>query len=74
MTEPFAVKPMYDVLSRYLRARPDLGAGKAILDCVLESKNPFEEEALRPPQRWFVLWTLLVVLGLGCFLYFAEMR
>lgn len=74
MTGPFAVKPTYDALRRYLRARPDMGTGKAVLNCVLEPKNPFEEKALRPPQRWFVLWMLLALLGLGCFLYFAELQ
>jgi hypothetical protein len=74
MPEPFTVKLIHDDLTRSLRARPDLGVGKAIFDCVLESKNPFEEKAIRVPQKWFVLWMLLALLGIACFLYFAGLQ
>jgi hypothetical protein len=45
---------------------------KAVADGVLEPANPFERHAARPPRRWFVLFCLLAVLTVGCFVYFNS--
>lgn len=74
MADALAVKQVHDALRSYLRTRPDIGAVKAVLDRVLESRNPFAEKAARAPQRWFVLFSLLAALALGCFLYFANLQ
>jgi hypothetical protein len=70
MTDRFTVKAVYNTLSQCIRDRADIGANKAVLDNVLESANPFEREAARPPRRWFVLFCLVSVLVFGCFSYF----
>lgn len=67
-------KPVHDVLCQYLRNRSDLGVRKAVLNGVLESRNPFEQGATRPPRRWFVLFSLLVTVLLGCLVYFGNLR
>ncbi len=59
-----------DLLRENLKRRPDLGMANAVAECVLEFRNPFDAEAVRPPQRWFVLCCLLTVLASGGFLYF----
>ena len=70
MTDRFTVKTVYNTLSQYIRDRADIGANKAVLDNVLEPANPFEQEAARPPRRWFVLFCLVSALVFGCFSYF----
>ena len=70
MTDQFTVKTVYHTLSQYIRGRADIGANKAVLDNVLEPANPFEQEAARPPRRWFVLFCLVSALVFGCFSYF----
>ena len=73
MAEPFTVKPVYNALSQYICNRADIGAGKAMRDGVLESSNPFERKAARPPRRWFVLLSLVFALVFGCFSYFNNL-
>lgn len=73
MTDPFTVKPVYNVLSQYIGNRADIGAGKAMRDGVLEPANPFERKAARPPRRWFVLFSLVSALVFGCFSYFNNL-
>ena len=73
MTDPFTVKPVYNVLSQYIGNRADIGAGKAMRDGVLEPFNPFERKAARPPRRWFVLFSLVSALFFGCFSYFNNL-
>ena len=63
-------KPAYLSLRQYLMTRPDIGALKALLDLALEPANPFDPKASRSPRRWFVLFSLLSALGVGCFMYF----
>jgi hypothetical protein len=65
-----SAKPAYTSLQRYVISRPDIGAFKALLDLVLDPANPFDFKAARSPRRWFVLFSLLSALGLGCFMYF----
>ena len=73
MSDPFTVKPVYNVLSQYIGNRADVGAGKAMGDGVLEPSNPFERKAARPPRRWFVLFSLVSALFFGCFSYFNNL-
>ena len=73
MTDPFTVKPVYNALSQYVRNRADIGAGKAMLDGVLEPANPFEPKAARPPRRSFVLLSLLAAMMIGFFFYFNNL-
>ena len=73
MSDPFTVKPVYNVLSQYIGNRADVGAGKAMGDGVLEPSNPFERKAARPPRRWFVLFSLVSALFFGCFNYFNNL-
>ena len=73
MTDPFSVKPVYNALSQHIRNRPDIGAGRAMCDGMLEPFNPFERKAARPPRRWFVLLSLLAAMVLGFFFYFNNL-
>ena len=73
MADPFTVKPVYSALSQYIRNRADIGASKAMLDGVLESANPFDPKAARPPRRWFVLLSLLAAMVIGFFFYFNNL-
>ena len=73
MTDPFTVKPVYNVLSQYIGNRADIGAGKTMRDGVLEPSNPFEPKAARPPRRWVVLFSLVSALVFGCFSYFNNL-
>jgi hypothetical protein len=70
MAEPNPVKLVYETLHQFVRKRPDIGAGKAILNWLLEPASPFDDKGVRSPKRWFVLFALLAVLMFGCFLYF----
>ena len=65
-------RQIHAVLHQNLRSRTDLGLRKAVADGVLEPANPFERQAARPPRRWFVLFCLLAVLTVGCFVYFNS--
>jgi hypothetical protein len=65
-----SAKPAYSALRQYLISRPDIGEFKGLLNLVLEPANPFNPKAARRPRRWFMLFSLLSILGLGCFVYF----
>jgi hypothetical protein len=65
-----SAKPAYSALRQYLISRPDIGAFKGLLNLVLEPANPFNPKAVRRPRRWLMLFSLLSILGLGCFVYF----
>jgi hypothetical protein len=65
-------RQIHAVLHQNLCSRTDLGLRKAVADGVLEPANPFERHAARPPRRWFVLFCLLAVLTVGCFVYFNS--
>ena len=73
MADPFTVENVHDVLRQYWRKRPDIGTGKALLDGVLEPGSPVNSKSLRPPKRWFVLSSLLVLLVFACFIYFNKL-
>lgn len=73
MAEPLTVKHVYELLGKYLNQRPDIGACKGLLDCVLESASPFDSKSVRSPKRWFVLSVLLATSALGLFVYFNRL-
>ncbi len=66
----FTAETVHGLLRENLKSRPDLGMVNALAERVLESRNPFEPRAIRPPQRWFVLCCLLTVLAVAGFVYF----
>ena len=66
-------KSAYGILRRHLRKEPDLGMGKAMLDGVLDSANPFDSGIRRTARRWFVLFALIGGALLGCFVYFKDL-
>jgi hypothetical protein len=72
MSKQITVREIHAVLHWNLRSRPDLGWRNAVADGALEPANPFERHAARPPRRWFVLFCLLAVLTVGCFVYFNS--
>ncbi len=65
---------VHDLLRENLKRRPDLGMVNGLAERVLDSRNPFDAEAVRPPQRWFVLGCLLTVLAAGGFVFFNLLR
>jgi len=54
----------------YLKRRPELGLGKAILLVVLEPPNPFEPGVQPQPRKGFVLAVLWLLALVGVFVYF----
>jgi hypothetical protein len=70
MAKPATVKEVRTVLRQNLQSRPDLGLWKAVKDVVLEPPNPFEPSAVRRPQRWFVLLSIVSLGALGAFFCF----
>ncbi len=73
-TGQFTAEGVRDLLRDNLKKRPDLGMVNALAERVLESRNLFDAKAVRPPQRWLVLWCLLTALAAGGFLYFNLFR
>jgi len=69
-----SVRPVYKSVRLCLAGRPHIGALKALLDLILEPINPFDPNANRSPRRWFVLFSLVSVLGVGCFFYFNLLQ
>jgi hypothetical protein len=65
-----SAKPVHISLRQYLTSQPDIGVLKALLNLALEPANPFYPKAARSPRRWFVLFSLLSIFGLGCFVFF----
>lgn len=74
MSKQITAREIHAVLCHNLRNRPDLGLRKAVADGVLEPGNPFEPLAVRSPRRWFVLFCLLVILAVGCFVFFNLLQ
>jgi len=72
MAESLTVKHVYELLGKHLNQRPDIGACKGLLDCVLESSSPFDSKNVRSPKRWFVLSVLLGASALALFVYFNR--
>ncbi len=73
MAESLTVNHVYELLAKYLNQRPDIGACKGLLDCMLESSSPFDSKSVRSPKRWFVLSVLLATSALGLFVYFNRL-
>ena len=74
MSTTVTAREVYAALDGNLRNRSDLGLRKAVADGVLEPRNPFEPQARRRPQKWFVLLSMVVASLVGCFLYFNFWR
>jgi hypothetical protein len=70
MAKPATVKEVRAALSQSLKGRPDLGLWKAVMNGVLEPPNPFNAEATRRLQRWFVLGCIVSLGAFGAFFYF----
>ncbi len=70
MPEHVSARDIHPVLEHYLHDRPDLGISQAITARILESRNPFEPQSIRRPQRWFVLFLFVSLALTGAFTYF----
>jgi len=70
MAKTVTAREIYTAIEQSLRGRPDFGLRKAVADGILEPQNPFEPDAARRPQRWFVLTCVAAAATVGCFLYF----
>jgi len=73
MAEQMTSKSAYGILRQYLRARPELGFGKSLLDVLLHPANPFDARARRKPRGWFVLLVLTGCALLSCVVYFNNL-
>lgn len=58
------------MLQRYLSSRSDLGLRNAVATHIFESRNPFERQSVRKPQRWFVLLVITSLIAIGAFVCF----
>ena len=63
-------KDVHSMLRHYLRSRSDLGLRNAVAARICESRNPFERQRVRKPQRWFVLLVITSLIAIGAFAYF----
>jgi hypothetical protein len=73
MTDGISDREVYEALRQYMVNRPDIGWGKVMCDGMLESANPFDRQAARPPRRWFVLLCLVSAFLFGFFSYFNNL-
>jgi hypothetical protein len=69
-----APKETYEWLKYYFRRRADIGIRKAIMDVVLNPRNPLEPEARRSPKPGFVFGACLFIFAAAWFLYFNFAR
>jgi hypothetical protein len=67
---PNSVKASYTSLRQYLASIPDIGTAQGLQNVILEARNPFDSAASRSVKRRLILFSLVLVLGLGCFVYF----
>jgi len=70
MPRQLTVSELRAELEANLRARPELGLWKAIVDLVFEPPNPFDRSARRQPKKEFVLLCVLIISSACVFLYF----
>jgi hypothetical protein len=70
MAEELTVEAVHAMLEQHLSNRSDLGISSAVVTRVFSSRNPFEPESARKPQRWFVLFSTLSLAAIGAFVYF----
>ena len=61
-------------LEESMRARADLGFGKAMARLVFEPPTLFDPQARRKPRAEFLILVLLVTASMVCFLYFNVVR
>jgi hypothetical protein len=72
MRRQFTVSEVRVALEANLRTRPELGLWKAVVDLVLEPRNPFDSRARRRPKKEFVLLCLLIISDASVFLHFNK--
>lgn len=53
-----------------LRKRPDIGFRGTVADHLLEPLSPFDANAVRRAQRWFVLSSIVSLAAVGAVVYF----
>ncbi len=70
MPRRLTVSELRAELEANLRARPELGLWKAVVDLVFEPPNPFDSSARRRPKKEFLLLCLLIILSVCVFLIF----
>ena len=70
MAEELTVEQVHAMLEQHLSNRSDLGIWNAVVMRILSSRNPFEAESARKPQRWFVFFSTLSLGAIGAFIYF----
>jgi len=74
MPPPVSSSEMYAWIEESLGQRSDLGLGKAIVNTLLETPNPFDPRARRKPKAGFVVCAILCAVAAGCFWYFNLLR
>ena len=74
MPERVTPEQVHTWFKGYFRARPDVGFWKAIMDLILEPRNPFEPEKWRRPKLEFLIGAGLFAAAVGWFAYFNLTR
>jgi hypothetical protein len=69
-----ALEETHEWLKDYLQRRRDIGIGKAIVNLVLNARNPFEPEARRLPKPGSLFGACLFTFAVVWFLYFNVAR
>jgi hypothetical protein len=58
------------MLREHLDRRSDLGLWNALAARICEPQSPFEPQARRRPERWFLLLVVGSIAALSTFVYF----
>jgi hypothetical protein len=74
MPVPVSSREMYAWIEESLGQRSDIGLGKAIVNTLFETPNPFDPRARRKPKAGFVVCAILCAVAAGCFCYFNFVR
>ncbi|HEV2173199.1 MAG TPA: hypothetical protein VGR71_06520 [Nitrospira sp.] len=74
MPPPVSSREMRAWIEESLGQRSDIGLGKAIVNTLFETPNPFDPRARRKPKAGFVVGAILFAVAAGYFCYFNFAR
>lgn len=70
MAEQITAREVYVMLRDDIQKRPDIGFRRTVANHLLEPLSPFDANAVRRPQRWFVLSSIVSLAAVGSVVYF----
>lgn len=70
MAQQLTPREVHAWFKEHFRERPEIGVCNAMLDLILEPRNPFEPEQRRWPKQGFLTGVGVALFALGWFCYF----